>query len=351
MDMGRRRRRDTHLPPRMHRKGQVYYHVARVDGRLKWTRLSDDLGEALALWGRLEGHETIPGTGPGTVSAAIARYRGEALPGLRPASRTEYGRILGRLEAVFGALRLDELRPSDVAAYLDRRSAKVAANREIAVLSAIYQHAIRWGWCEDNPCRHVRRNPERARRRYLSDDELRRLREAADTQWRCIIDLAYLTALRRGDLMRLRLPDITEDGLLVEHQKTGARVLYTMTPALQAVLARARGLRRRASSMYLFATRDGTPYTVGGWNSAWRRLVARSGVEDVHFHDLRAKALTDAAREGGRDYAQALAGHADVSMTEAYIRAREWRKVTPLDAAAARILEGPSKIRPSGEKG
>ena len=331
MGMGRTRTRNKALPPRMHRKGRVYYHVAHLGGgKRRWTRLSDDYAEALSMWARLEGQDTAPGATPGTVSAALIRYRGEVLPSYQDVTRREYGRILARLEEVFGAMLLDEVRSSDVAAYLDRRSAKVAANREIAVLASVYQHAIRWGWTEANPCRGVRRNREKARRRYITDDELARLREVADEQWRCIIDLAYLTALRRGDLMRLRLSDITERGLLVEQRKTGARILYQMTPVLRAVLTRAKALRRRASSMYLFATRNGTPYTPSGWDSAWRRLVSRSGIVDLHFHDIRAKSLTDAAKAGGRDYAQALAGHADVSMTEAYIRAREWAEVEPL---------------------
>jgi len=327
----------------MHRKGRHYYHVAHLGGgKRRWTKLSDDYGEALALWARLEGLETTPGTEPGTVAAALSRYRGEILPAYRDTTRREYGRIVERLDAVFGPMRLEEVRPSDIAAYLDRRSAKIAANREIAVLSSVYQHAIRWGWTETNPCRGVRRNRERPRRRYVTDQELARLREAADEQWRCIIDLAYLTALRRGDLLRLRLDAITERGLLVEQSKTGARILYQTTPALRAVLTRAKKLRRRTRSLHLFATRDGTPYTPSGWDSAWRRLVARSGLEDVHFHDIRAKSLTDAARTRNRDYAQALAGHADVSMTESYIRAREWVEVEPLNAD---FVEEPSTKR------
>jgi len=40
----------------------------------------------------------------------------------------------------------------------------------------------------------------------------------------------------------------------------------------------------------------------------------------LHFHDLRAKAVTDAKRAHGRDFAQALAGHASCEMTDAYVR-------------------------------
>jgi integrase len=41
---------------------------------------------------------------------------------------------------------------------------------------------------------------------------------------------------------------------------------------------------------------------------------------DIHFHDLRAKAVTDAKRLHGRDFAQAFAGHASGDMKDAYVR-------------------------------
>jgi len=82
--------------------------------------------------------------------------------------------------------------------------------------------------------------------------------------------------------------------------------------------------------MYLFATRNGTPHTTSGFNSAWRRLKDRVSLNDIHFHDIRAKALTDAKRIAGSDYAQALGNHASVGTTESYIKTREVNTVRPL---------------------
>jgi len=107
-------------------------------------------------------------------------------------------------------------------------------------------------------------------------------------------------------------------------------MVFSYTPRLRAVLNRSKKLRRRASSMYLFATRNGTPHTTGGFNSAWRRLKVKVGLSDIHFHDIRAKALTDAKRKDGSDYAQALGNHASVDTTENYIKTREVNIVEPL---------------------
>jgi len=189
---------------------------------------------------------------------------------------------------------------------------------------------MRWGWCDQNPCKGVRKHSEKPRDRYLEDQELERLREAGNEQFGCIIDLAYLTAMRKGDILRLKLSDVREDGLYVDQGKTGKRQVFEMTADLRVLLARIRGLRRRVGSLSLFCNRSGQPYTEGGFNSNWKRLVTRSGVEDVHFHDIRAKALTDAKRAGGLDYAQSLAGHQSRDTTEDYVKARDVERVRPL---------------------
>ncbi|GAB4303613.1 MAG: hypothetical protein Kow0096_25710 [Thiohalomonadaceae bacterium] len=176
------------------------------------------------------------------------------------------------------------------------------------------------------------RNREHRRDRYISDDELRWLHSAADEQWQCIIELAYVTAARRGDLMKMHLSDLERDVLVIRQGKTEARVRYELTPELHSIIDRAKKLRRRVGTLHLFATRDGKPYSESGWESSWRRIRERAGVENVHFHDLRAKALTDAKRAAGRDYAQALAAHASGDMTEAYIRARDSIVVRPLQS-------------------
>ncbi len=94
-------------------------------------------------------------------------------------------------------------------------------------------------------------------------------------------------------------------------RKTGARVLYTWTPALRAVVPKARGSRRRIGSLSLFASQDGTPYTVRGWNSAWRRLLAKSEVDDCHFHDIRASPSRPCQRRYGRGIYQSQGSGAD----------------------------------------
>ena len=311
----------------MQEKNGVYYHTPYIDGKVRWTRLADNFSDALKLWADREGAAVQAGS---TVNHLVDRYTLEILPTLAEKTQSERIRQGQRLKRVFGAMLLGDVKPHHIAAYLDQRIYKVAANREITFLSSMYQYAMRWGWCDSNPCAGIRRNHEHKRDRYITDAELQTLIDAANDQLACIIELGYLTALRKSDLLRIRLNDLREDGLHVQPRKTGPDMVFSYSPRLSAVLARAKRLRRRASSMTLFATRNGTPHTVSGFNSMWRRLKDRCGLSDLHFHDIRAKSLTDAKAKAGSDYAQALGNHASVQTTEGYVKAREKNTVDPL---------------------
>jgi len=325
--MGRPRKKHLHLPPRMQLKHGRYFYTPHIDGKVKWVSLSRDYAEALSKWAELEGTLDHVGT---TVGEALDRYLIQALPSKSEATQREYRKYSSRIRAVFGDTALSQVRPTHIAQYLDRHHAPVMANREITMLSSIYQQAMRWGWVDKNPCRGVSRNTEKPRRRHITDAEIVQLRDSLNEQLRCIVDLVLFTALRKKDVLAIRLSDLRDDGLYVEISKTGRRLIFEWTPALRKVVSQARALRRRVGSLYLFATRRGQPYTTSGFDSIWQRVIKRSGLEDFRFHDLRARALTDAKRQGGRDYAQALADHQSGETTERYIRGREIQKVRPL---------------------
>jgi integrase len=50
----------------------------------------------------------------------------------------------------------------------------------------------------------------------------------------------------------------------------------------------------------------------------------------VTFHDIRAKAITDAKEKGGLDYAQALGGHENRDQTERYIKSKSVDIIEPV---------------------
>lgn len=318
----------------MYKRSGAYYYVFRN----KWTRLSANLGEAKAMWAEIEG---VPDPrGHGSINALIARYLEEITPTKAKTTHRNDEAAAELLKAFFGHMLPEAVRPMHVAQYLRSRAdsgAPVAGNREKALLSHVFTMGMEWGIVDFNPCKGVRRNPEKPRERYVKDAEFKKVWEVGNQTVRDAMDLAYLTAQRIGDVLTMQPSDDRGNVLMVKQNKTGARVAITVTPALRAVLDRCRA-RGSIKGLTLLHTRHGQPYTVSGFSSMFTRprnkLVAEGKIEHFTFHDLRGKALTDLKRAGvPKDEIQALAGHATGAQTEAYFKAREYTPATALDRA------------------
>jgi len=77
------------------------------------------------------------------------------------------------------------------------------------ILSAIFAHAVRWGWVKQNPIKAVRQSAKRVRvRPILSGEELRVLYSALRTRERLLITLDVPTGMRVGELLALKWEDI-----------------------------------------------------------------------------------------------------------------------------------------------
>jgi len=322
--MGRKRAKNLHLPPGVRIVKGRYYHQTTAGGKRISTPLGKTYSEAIARWTAL----AAPLHGS-TVGHAIDRYILDILPQKAPRTQNDYIQYTIPLRRVFGHMGLSEVRPTHIAQYLDKSKGKKLANRQIALLSGVYKAAMRWGWVDTNPCKGVQRNPEKRRNRYVSQDELETLKSAGDEQMKLLIEFAYITGLRKGDILNLTLADVSAEGISVQTGKTGKRLVFEMSPGLRKLLPQIKALPRKARSIMLFARRDGRAYTSSGFDSIWQRLKSRAGV-DVTFHDIRGTAITDAKRKAGLDYAQSLAGHDSRDTTEGYVRARDVEKVRPL---------------------
>lgn len=300
-------------------------------------RLSDDKAIAFAKWAEIEG-ETPREKGvdrplKGSVAELIEKYMVEIAP--KKAKATYQGNLMEskNLSMVFGNMLVLEVRPVHIAKYLDIRGTKapVRANREVALLSHMFSYAMRWGMVDRNPCIGVAKHPEKGRDRYITDQEFESVKMLASDLIATVMDFAYITALRKGDILNLRLDQITEEGIWIKQSKTGSKQLYEWTHGLHEVVNKAKSLKRPIRGLYLFCTRQGQPYSDTGFKAMWNRVQvkwAKQGGTRFTFHDIRAKALTD-AKALGLD-AQTLAGHTSSSMTERYIKNKEFKRTKAL---------------------
>ena len=333
--MGRSKKHDRHLPARMRFKHGAYYRVVRD----RWTPLGKHFGAALKQWAALEASPPVVTT----VGQALDAYLMDELPQLADATQVEYRRMSAQLREVFGDTPLDEVEATHIAQYLHKRSARVQANREMALLSSVFAYAMRLGFAKANPCRGVRRNKEARRTRLPTGPELAALLLAASPTLRAMIELSLMTGMRKRDLLKLAIADLSPRGIEVCTSKTATPVCFTWDVALRALVDGVKGSRQIGP---LFITRRARGWTSSGLDSVWDRLRAKVGITALHWHDLRAWALTMADRTRGREYARLLAAHQDAATTDIYLRDRSAREVAPLNTR--QLLE--YETAPSAER-
>lgn len=326
--MGRPRQTRKDLPPGLRWsdvKGYFYYGTKVADGKRPYKHIGKvTRDEAIKAWVKI--HGAVPDESPdGTVGSLIDRYAREVLPKKQESTRKQYEKQTVKLRELFGnrlyctseaqASTGKYFRRMDVQRYLSEATSPVMANRHIALLSSIYRHACNTGMTEYNPCLGVEKNTEKARTRYLERRELVALQHAAKESpiIRLIMLFGHITGMREGDILNLRWQQVKNGYIWIEQSKTGKRQRIKVTWGVRSVLNAAKNLRGSLSSMHIFHTREGQPYTGDGFRAMWARVVKRSGVQDVHFHDLRARAVSDAI-DSGRDGGK-LAGHSSDEIT------------------------------------
>ncbi len=206
------------------------------------------------------------------------------------------GVIDNHILPALGERALGTIRRADVGQLHYRlHETPAAANRTIDVFAQMFRKAEQWGLVADgaNPCRTVRKYRLRARERFLSVEEFRRLGEvlaqgeadgslaqAAVAALRVLI----LTGCRRNEVLALSWDDVdfAARELRLRDSKTGPRMVALTSP-VEAVLS---GIARVPGNPWVFVGhRPGRRRTT--LKSTWKEVTARAGLEGVRLHDLR----------------------------------------------------------------
>jgi len=248
-----------------------------------------------------------------------------------------------------GRLKVEEVTRGHVTALHDSmRATPHAANRARALLSKMFNLAEKWGLRPDgsNPCRHVERYPETMRRRFLTDDELRRLGDVLDAVEReraetpavvAAIRLLLLTGARLGEILGLRWEHVDRQAccLRLPDSKTGAKEVPIGRAAIEALDA-----IERTTSPWVIAGRDpGHPLV--NLNKAWRRIRKLASLDDVRVHDLRRTAASAGASVGlTLEAVGQILGHSQAATTKRYAFLFKEAKAEAADAMSERVAAG-----------
>lgn len=323
--MGRRRKHDKHLPLRIYHRGKTYYFV---DHTGKWLPLGRTASDMYRAYAAMVEERPI-----GTMSDLFDRYVAEVIPHKAPRTQRDNQYEMQFLRAALRSMVPAEFRPRDGYAYYNERKKKSLrrALAEMALLSHVFTKAIEWGVVEENPCREIRKERAKPRRRYVSEAEYAAAYKVMTPMVQCAMDLAVLTGLRPGDLLGLTRVNLTDDGIEVATSKTGKRLLIEWSEALRSTVKRALAQIPQVRQPVI-CNKQGKAYTVDGFNTIFYRAMCKavkdekSGLtERFQFRDLRAKSASDDTVEA----ASKRLGHADPKITERVYR-RKAERAKPL---------------------
>jgi len=311
----RPRKKDRDLPAKVYRKHGAFYYVEKN----KWERIGSTIEEAMEAYTR-KVKAASTGAGMPKLIDDVLKLLGTKL---KPNTLEQYEAAGRRLKEILAEFEPNQVQAKHVAAIKNSMSATPnMANRVISFLRTVCTYAVEWQLMDNNPCMGIRRFEEKKRDRYLTDAELAAILAASTENLRVIYLMAYLTAQRIGDVLGIKLADISDEGSSFKQQKTDKRLIVALTPDLKDVIARAKALPRSARGLTLFTTkRTCKPVIYETVKQQFKKTCERAGVKDATLHDLRAKSITDAKKQGHDP--QKLAGHSDARMTDRYIRLRE----------------------------
>jgi len=324
--MGRTPYKHQNLPERMRKRvrGETAWYYYDAGGKpRREIPLGSDFVLAVRKWAEL--HVTQPVAAPRWKDAAD-RYAREVIP--TKSTRTQGANLaeLKRLREWFDdAPTFDAIKPVTVAQYLDHHRARpVAANREIALFSHIWNKARSWGYTEcSNPCSGISRHREHRRETYIEDHWYAAIRDRARPVLALTIEIMYLTGQRLGDVLRLRLTDIRDDVLTIKQGKTGSTVRVQVTGRLRELIDQVIA-ERSASRVFSTLLITGAAHKALGRNwlsRLWAEARTAAGApKELQLRDVRAKAGTDVHDTND---AQKLLGHKSRSTTEIYRRGRQ----------------------------
>lgn len=297
----------------------AYYYVHQG----KWKHLSKDYGEALRLYSSL-----ISSGGIG-MPALLDRHLSQQKDVIAASTYANYVRICERLKKVFEQFSPDQVMPKHVFSVRNEyRKTPSMANHMLSFIKGAFQLAIEEGTINSNPAREVTALSEPKRDRYITDAEFSKIREHANPSMQSIMDVAYLTGQRISDVLKIQRRDLMDEGISIVQSKTGAKLIVGWSPELTKAIEDAKRIHQSVKGLHLFHKRNGEPYAYRTVFDFWDRARIKAGLKDCRIHDLRAKAGTD-ARKNGQD-SKALLGHKSDQAHARYIRDKDTPIVSPV---------------------
>ena len=319
---------------RKRKSGRVvvyYFYDMRPEGRAD-IPLGCDFDEALKKWEELrQGGPKIAGT----LEEAFQAWEMDVLPTYdNRETKRGYAKSLRMMRPAFSGATWDQVDLPSIKGYLKKRTAKTQGNREMSLLSIIWNWARGEGytsqpWPASGMERSRWKNKEQAREFEVTPELFAAVYAEADQTLRDCMDIASATGMRLTDVRSVLLP--AGDVLRLKASKTGKKADFDLQ--LSAVLPDLIERRRtyKANHLMLLSTPNGHPVSQGMLRSRWdaARDAAAAKADDAEQVELAEKLRSMFLRDmrkmasdlaGSDEEAARLLQHGDVNLTRKHYR-------------------------------
>ncbi len=242
------------------------------------------------------------------------------------------------LREAFGGSLLKDMSPDKITTYLENKLSDglkpATVAHHLALLKHSFTMAVKWGLLPSQPFRdvHLPVKVNNARLRYLSAEEVARFLAVAPPHLKPIIVTGLHTGMRKGEILALRWDqvDLPNQVILLTDTKNGEQ---RGIPLNQTMIDLLSGLRAATPGLWVFPNpRTGQPYRTDA-DTAWYTALKKSGLQGLHFHDLRHTTGSHLRMQGADLFTiKEILGHKDLRMTARYAHVGQQHRLAAMTA-------------------
>jgi integrase len=208
---------------------------------------------------------------------------------------------------------------------LDNNAKPSTINRELAVISHLFNKAVEWGWLEHKPCKTSKLKEDNKKIVYLTIEQSKNLLETAKKD-RCPYIYLFILIALETSMRRMEILTIEQNNINLEHNtiflpkaKAGARtqpITKNLAKYLNEYMA---GLNQNET--WLFPSTFSKTGYVTSIEGPFKRVVIDAGLnpKEVVRHTLRHTAITHLVQAGvDLPTVQRISGHKTFQMVVRY---------------------------------
>ncbi len=261
--------------------------------------------------------------------------------------KTDESYLKVHLKPFFQGKLLSLITVLDIETYRSNRAKEggrgVTINRELALLSSMFNKAKDWSYLEVNPVRKDAffTGVEQPKQRVLTPDEETKLLDASPAHLKPILIMALNTGMRKGEILGLEWNRVDLEGreitLLCTNTKSKRGREIPINEKLYSMLVQMKA--NSDGSPFVFPNPfSGKPYVdVKGLYSG---TCKRAGILGLRFHDLRHTFASRLVVSGvDINTLREILGHGSIRMTQRYVHSDKMQKRDAVERLARKPVD------------